>query len=917
MAKGSRKGRLILIDAHSLIYRAFFALPPMSTASGEVTNAAYGFTSMLAIVLAARPEFAVAAFDVASPTFRSQEYAEYKQGRKPMPDDLRPQIERVREILTAFGIPIHALPGHEADDVVGTLARLGEEKGLQVTIVSGDLDCLQLVSDSVEALVPRRGITDTLTYGPDQVRQRYNLEPGQLIDYKALRGDTSDNIPGVPGVGEKTASQLIQQFGSVENLLANLDSLKEGRVKVALAENRERIALGKRLVTINRHVEVELDLEKARWTRYDDGAVRRLFDDLEFRALLSRFPPPDVVEIAPVQPTLAFEPTAPASGAVVVDGEESLLALVESLKGLDEAGVFGLWDASPRDSQIVGLGIASAAESWYLPLNHQPSIGGGANLPLEQLVAEVMPLLRGLELLGHDVKEMQLAFDGLVPHPYHWGFSSSLAAYLLGAGARDPRLEDLARDFLGVELLNSEQFLGTGRNARPPSATDPGDAANFAAARAQAIFNLRPRLAAEMRNLGVDYLFHEVELPLARVLASMEAEGVAIDSAYLGEMAVELNAQLAAIEVEVAAAAGEQRVNLNAPQQLAKFLFEDLKLPVGKRNKTGYSTDAETLEGLRDKHPVVPRILDHRQLSKLKSTYVDSLPLLVDGRDSRVHTSLGQAVTATGRLSSSNPNLMNIPIRTELGQRIRRAFVAGRPGAVIFSADYSQIELRIAAHLSQDPQLLGAFEAGQDIHAATAATVFKVPLEEVDAGQRRLAKIANFGSLYGQGEYGLSQQMGIPGEEAREFLKQYWTAYAHLKEWLDEVRNRAREEGVVISETGRRRSIPDLRSPNWQLRAAAERMAINFPIQSLAADIIKIAMVRVHREIEEQRLAGVMILQVHDELVFEIPEAETAAFADLVPRVMAGAYELQGGLEVEAKVGPNWADQKKLTAVRA
>ena len=917
MAKGSRKGRLILIDAHSLIYRAFFALPPMSTVGGEVTNAAYGFTSMLAIVLANRPEYCIAAFDVAAPTFRSQEYAEYKQGRKPMPDDLRPQIERVRQILTAFGIPIHALPGHEADDIVGTLARKAEEKNLQVTIVSGDLDCLQLVSDSVEALVPRRGITDTLTYGPDQVRQRYNLEPEQLIDYKALRGDTSDNIPGVPGVGEKTASQLIGQFGSVENLLENLDQLREGRVKVALGENRERIALGKRLVTINRQVDVELDLEKARWTRYDDGAVRRLFDELEFRALLSRFPPPDVVEVAPVQPTLAFEPTAPASGVIVVDGDESLRALVEGLKGMDEVGVFALWDGGPRDSVTVGLGIAGAEDSWYIPLNHDGKLGGGPNLPLEKVVAELTPLLRGMELLSHDVKEMQLALEGLDQHHYHWGFSSSLAAYLLGAGARDPRLEDLARDFLGIELMHPEQFLGSGRSSRLPSATATVDAAVFAAARAQAIFNLRPRLAAEMRNLGVDYLFHEVELPLAGVLASMEAEGVAIDSAYLGAMAVELNRQLAAIEVEVAAAAGEQRFNLNAPQQLAKFLFEDLKLPVGKRNKTGYSTDAETLEALRDKHPVVPRILDHRQLSKLKSTYVDALPLLVDPRDSRVHTSLGQAVTATGRLSSSNPNLMNIPIRTELGQRIRRAFVAGRPGSVIFSADYSQIELRIAAHLSQDPQLLGAFEAGQDIHAATAATVFKVPLEEVDASQRRLAKIANFGSLYGQGEYGLSQQMGIPGDEAREFLKQYWTAYAHLKEWLDGVRNRAREDGVVVSETGRRRSIPDLRSPNWQLRAAAERMAINFPIQSLAADIIKIAMVRLQRELEEQRLGGAMILQVHDELVFEIPEGETEAFADLVPRVMMNAYELQGGLQVEARVGPNWADLKKLVAIRA
>ena len=914
--KGGRKGRLILIDAHSLIYRAFFALPPMSTSAGEVTNAVYGFTSMLAIVLASRPEYAVAAFDVGGPTFRNEEYADYKAGRRAMPDDLRPQIERVRQVLESFSIPLYGVPGFEADDIVGTLARQGEEMGLQVTIVSGDLDCLQCVTDSVDALVPRRGITDTTIYGPDQVRQRYNLDPSQLIDYKALRGDTSDNIPGVPGVGEKTASLLVAQFGSIENLLANLDQLKPGRVRDALEANADRVRLGKRLVTIRLDVDVHLDLERSRWTRYDAEAARRLFDELEFRQLLARFPAPDSVQV-PVQPTLAFEPVAPAEGVRVVTGRDDLDELGGRLRRAEEVGVFGLWDGPARGGRLVGLGLGFGDQAYYLPLRHEKE---SVNLPLDLLLSEVTAGLRGLELLGHDVKEMQLALDGVDPHPYRWGFSSSLAAYLLGAGARDPRLEDLARDFLGQDLVPTDQLLGSGRNARQPSATEVADAANYTAGRARACFNLRPRLAAEMRNLGVDYLFHEVELPLARVLAGMESEGVAIDVPYLAEVAVDLGAQLLAIEAEVATLAEETggiKINLNAPQQLAKFLFEDLKLPVGKRIKTGYSTDAETLEALRDRHPIIGRILEHRQLSKLKSTYVDSLPELVDPRDGRVHTSLNQAATATGRLSSSNPNLMNIPIRTEFGQRIRRAFVAGRPGHLLLSADYSQIELRIAAHLSEEPNLLSAFEAGLDIHAATAARVFKAPIESVTPDQRRLAKIANFGSLYGQGEYGLSIQMGIPSDEAREFLKEYWSTYARLREWLDGIRNQAREEGFVVSPTGRRRSIPDLRSPNFQLRAAAERMAINFPIQSLAADIIKIAMVRVDREMEESRLAGKMILQVHDELVFEIPESESEAFAEMVPRVMVTAYELQGGLEVEARLGPNWAEVRKVAALRA
>lgn len=895
MAKGKR-GRVILIDAHSLIYRAFFALPPMSTSDGQVTNAVYGFTSMLAIVLASRPEYAVAAFDVGAPTFRSKEYVEYKAGRRAMPDDLRPQIEKVREVLQAFSIPIYAIEGFEADDLIGTMARIAEERGHTVTIVSGDLDCLQLVTDSVEALVPRRGITDTFVYGPDQVRQRYGFEPVQLVDFKALRGDTSDNIPGVPGVGDKTAAKLVQDFGTIEALLDRVDELPEGRLKTSIKANADQVRLGKRMVTIVRDVPVELDLEKARWTRYDYEKARVVFDRLEFRQLLARFPPPDQV---PVQPSLAFEAAPQPAGLRVVDDPGEAASLID---GSADVGVFTFTEGAGRGVRVCGVGVSTGVNTFYV-----------ANPAAMDAVAST---LSGRPISGHDAKETELALRSLGGGKREWAFSTFLAAYLLGAGSRDPRLEDLAREFLDVTLMSPEQLLGTGRAARKPSDVEVNQAAEFAARRAEAILNLRPRLEAEMRNLGVDYLFHEIELPLAGVLADMESEGVAIDVPYLKEMQDELGAQLAAIEAEVEQVAG-QKFNLNAPQQLAKVLFEDLRLPVGKRTKTGYSTDADTLETLREKHPIVGLILEHRQLSKLKSTYVDALPQLVDPLSGRVHTSFGQASTATGRLSSSNPNLMNIPIRTELGQRIRRAFKAGRPDHVLVSADYSQIELRIAAHLSGDPVLLGAFAAGQDIHSATAAAVFKIPIEAVDSNQRRLAKVANFGSIYGQGEYGLSQQLGITGDVAREFLAQYWSTYSRLKDYLDEVRRKAREEGLVVSATGRRRAIPDLRSPNFQLRSAAERMAINFPMQSLAADIIKIAMVRLQREIEADQIEGRMLLQVHDELLFEVPKNEVDQFAEKVPRIMTGAYELETGIEVETKVGPNWADMKKLAVVRA
>ena len=886
----------MLIDAHSLIYRAFFALPPMSTSDGQVTNAAYGFTSMLAIVLASRPEYAVAAFDVAAPTWRSKEYVEYKAGRRAMPDDLRPQIEMVRDILTSFQIPIHGIAGFEADDLIGTFSRLAEERGHSVTIVSGDLDCLQLVSDSVEALVPRRGITDTFVYGPDQVRQRYGFEPVQLIDFKALRGDTSDNIPGVPGVGDKTAARLVQDFGSVEALLERVDELPEGRLKTSIKANADQIRLGKRMVTIVRDVPVELDLEVARWTRYDYDKARAVFDRFEFRQLLSRFPPPDQV---PVQPSLSFEAAPEPAGLKVVDDPTEAASLLD---GSQDVGVYAFNESTTRGAKTVGLGVSTGTQTFYVA---KP-----------EAMDAVASTLSGRPISGHDAKETELALRSLGGGKREWAFSTFLAAYLLGAGSRDPRLEDLAKEFLDVTLVSTEQLLGTGRTARKVADVSVNEAAEFAARRAEAILNLRPRLEAEMQNLGVDYLFHEIELPLAGVLADMESEGVAIDVAYLKDMQEELGSQLAAIESEVEQVAG-QKFNLGAPQQLAKVLFEDLRLPVGKRTKTGYSTDADTLEGLREKHPIIGLILEHRQLSKLKSTYVDALPQIVDPISGRVHTSFGQASTATGRLSSSNPNLMNIPIRTELGQRIRRAFKAGRPDHLMVSADYSQIELRIAAHLSGDPKLLGAFAAGQDIHTATAAAVFKIPIESVDPNQRRLAKVANFGSIYGQGEYGLSQQLGITGDVAREFLKEYWSTYSRLKQYLDEVRVKAREEGFVVSATGRRRAIPDLRSPNFQLRSAAERMAINFPMQSLAADIIKIAMVRLQREIEADQIEGRMLLQVHDELLFEVPMSEVDQFAEKVPRIMTGAYELETGIEVETRVGPNWADMKKLAVVRA
>src|SRR5260370_20695764 len=574
--------------------RVFSALPPLSASDGQVTNAVSGFTSMFAIVLASRPEFAAAAFDRPAPTFRAKEYEEYKAGRRAMPEDLRPQIEKVRDVLESFSIPIYRVEGFEADDVIGTLAQIAEERGHTVTIVSGDLDCLQLVTESVEALVPRRGITDTFVYGPDQVRQRYGFEPPQLIDFKALRGDTSDNIPGVPGVGDKTAAKLVQDFGSVEALLERVEELPEGRLKTSIKASADQIRLGKPMVTIVRDVPAELQLEGARWTRYDYEQARDVFDRLEFRQLLSRFPPPDQV---PVQPSLAFEPAPTPAGFRIVDEAAEAASL---LAGAEHAGVFTFTEGAGRSARVLGLGVSTGAQTFYVAK--------------QDAMDAVASTLDDRTVSGHDAKETELALRSLGGGKRRFDFSTFLAAYLLGAGSRDPRLEDLARECLEVTLVSTEKLLGVGRAARKASTVPVEEAADYAARRAEAILNLRPRLEAEVRNIGGDYLFHAIQLPLTGVLADMESEGGAVDVPHLKDMQDELGGQLSTLESQVEELAG-QKFNLNAPQQLAKVLFEDLRLPVGKRTKTGYSTDADTLEALRYKHDIIPAILKLRPLA--------------------------------------------------------------------------------------------------------------------------------------------------------------------------------------------------------------------------------------------------------------------------------------------------------------
>ncbi|MHB8572155.1 MAG: DNA polymerase I [Candidatus Dormibacteria bacterium] len=901
--------RLVLLDGHSLIYRAFFALPGMSTAKGEPTNAVYGFTAMLILVLAERPDHLAVCLDRAAPTLRKQEVESYKAHRRPMPDDLRAQIGRVREIIEIFGIPIYEMDGYEADDLIATLAGQASKAGLRVRVVTGDLDALQLVDDRVEVQVTSRGVTDTRVYREAEVLERYGLRPEQLPEFKALTGDTSDNIPGVPGVGDKTASRLLQEQGSLEGLIAAIPSLKPGKVTDALAAHVDQMRVSRRLATVMRDCPVTLDLEASRHRGFDFAEVKRVFDDLEFRALLARLPGDEPAKVS--------DPPAPAPGALqdafefeVTTGNPA--GPVETVDAVGAAGFAGraangslgihlLVDGPARGGRLTGIGLGGMEAAVYLPTPDAAA--------LEAALGALRPVLAdpATRLAGHDLKNVHLALTPLGVHLGASAFDTYIAAHLTGQGRREPAIELLARDLLGLEVPGVEATFGRGRNQLTAAQLPGPQAAAFAGSRAQAAAGVAARLGPAIAAQGLTDLFRDVEMPLLEVLADMELAGVALDLDLLAAVSAEVGEQAARLEREIWAAAGYE-FNVNSTQKLATLLYEELGLPTNRKIKTGYSTDAATLEGLRDRHPVIDQVLEFRNLTKLRSTYLDALPLLVDPVTGRVHTSFNQTVAATGRLSSSNPNLQNIPIRSALGRRIRRAFVPGVPGDLLLSADYSQIELRVLAHFSEDESLCRAFASGEDIHRATAAAVFKAPLADVTSDQRRMAKVVNFGLLYGMGDQRLARDMGISSAEAKAFIDGYFGTFSRVRQYLEATREEAHRLGFVTTLFNRRRQIPDIHSPNRQLRSAAERMAINMPIQGTAADILKVAMVRLHRELPAAGLSARMILSVHDELVFEVPPAETAATAELVRRVMGEAATLRVPLDVEVSAGPNWGE---------
>jgi DNA polymerase-1 len=912
------KPLLVLLDGHGIIHRAYHAVkvPLTVRSTGEVVTAVYGFANtLLSVLQELKPTHMAVVLDKGKPTLRIAKDAAYKAHRPEMPDDLRVQIERCRELIEAFSVPIYELEHYEADDALGALARQAAEQGVETYLVSLDSDIAQLVQPNVHLYMYRPYQRDSVVYEtPEDIQQRYGVWPQQMPDLKGLKGDTSDNIPGVPGIGDKTAVKLIQQFGSVEGVLEHVDEVEPERLRETLRSHREQALRSKELATIDADAPVTLDLEACRVDRYNRQRVLDLFRELEFRSLVSRLPE---AEEAVEEPSAA--PAAGPAETAAVPVDYRLVRTTEDLETLArriEAQRSFTFDTETTAldamrARLVGLAIALApGEAFYVPVGHRMAPD---QLPLDVVLRRLGPLFEdeGIEKTAHNAKYDMVVLAGEGVWSNNVAFDTMLAAYLLGEGGGGLSLKWLASARLGIEMTPITELIGKGSKQLCMADVEVDAAGRYAAADADMTGRLRPGLEEDLRRHNLWALFEEVEMPLVPVLTRMETVGVAVDVAVLREMSLVLGREIARMEDEIHAQVG-YRFNIGSPQQLGQVLFEQLKLPKTRKTKLGYSTDAQALEALRALHPIIDQIQSYRELTKLKSTYVDSLPALINERTGRVHTDFSQTAAATGRLSSSNPNLQNIPVRTELGGQVRRAFVARDfgPDPLLLSADYSQIELRIMAHITEDAGLVEAFRRDEDIHAATASQVFGVPLGEVTSEMRRRAKVFNFGVLYGLSEFGLSTRERISREDAGDFIKTYFAKYPGIRRYIDETVQRTREVGYAETLLGRRRYFPEISSPNAVVRQAAERAAVNMPVQGTAADIIKIAMNRIDAELEARRLKSRMILQVHDELIFECPAAELDEVRGLALDIMPRPLEMKVRLKVDTKVGKNWGEME-------
>lgn len=885
----SKDTRLFLIDGNSFCYRAFYAIKELSTSKGQPTNAVYGVITMInKIIREEKPDALAVAFDLKGPTFRSQKFEEYKIHRKPMPDELAEQMPVIKEVLRAYNIPIFEMQGYEADDVLATLAVKAEKEGFEVYIVTGDKDMLQLVDSKIKVYnVHKEG----LIYDENKVKERYGVPPDKITDLIALMGDASDNIPGVNGIGEITARKLIERFEGLDELLSGIDGIEPESLRGKLKESAGQARLSKELATVELNVPIEINLKELGIKEPDRNKLHSLFSELEFKTLLRDFPPSGEKLKGKYE---------------LIGDEEGLEKLIGELNKQKEfAFDFETTGTDPFSCELVGVSFCwKEGEAYYLPIGEgkrdfrnnrlltalkrifedETKIKIGQNLKFE----ETMLVARGVNLNG-------VFFDTMV------------ASYLLNPSKMNHNLEDILQEYLGVGKTPISELLGKGKNKITMKEVDLETIKNYCCQDSDGAFRLKKKLAPQLEEKNLSGLFYDVEMPLVDCLAEMELSGVAIDAALLKEISTDMQQKIDKLTSEIHEMAGVA-FNINSHRQLAEVLFDKLKLPVVKKTKTGPSTDVEVLDVLSSAHPLPASLLRYRELVKLKSTYVDALPLLINPVTGRLHTSFNQTVTATGRLSSSEPNLQNIPVRTELGKQIRKAFIAENGGFLIISADYSQIELRILAHFSGDPELVEAFKEKRDIHTHTASLVFGVDEKDITPDMRSVAKTVNFGIIYGISSYGLSKDIGIEPSKAKEFIDSYFERYGRVKSFMEELIENARKNGYVTTILNRRRYIPEINSANTSIRQFAERTAVNTPIQGSAADLIKVAMINIHKAIKKENLSSKMILQVHDELVFESPADEIDRMKKLVRENMQTAAELKVPIEVNIKVGSNWLE---------
>jgi DNA polymerase-1 len=936
------KPRLFLIDGYALIYRAFFALitRPLRTSKGENTSVAWGIANfLLRLRERHRPEY-LAWINDAGDSFRTETYAEYKSTREKLDAELQADfdrsVERVSELLTAFRVPLVAVDGYEADDVIATLADRGADRGWQVAIVSGDKDFYQLIKPGIGLLNPGRGgpaAVEEQWVDETNASQRLGVPPSQVIDYLSLVGDTADNVPGVRGIGEKGAVQLLTQYGDLDTILARAAEIPGKRAREALLAGGDAARLSRALVTIKRDVPVSVELDTLVEGEPDREALVRLFVELEFHSLARKLSegatapvPADGSAVAESEQPQAPAPpptlAVPITPVTVLDDPSELPALIATLR---QAPIVALdtetSSLEPHDAELIGLGLSIGnGQTWYLPFGHRPPEGAlAAPAPVRNLPPLTDPALADLKALlsdpsvpkaGHNIKYDWQVLRRAGVELGGVAYDSMLASFVVEPGRRSHGIDTLSLEHLSRPMRSFNDLTGKGKAQIPFAEVPVSQAADYCGSDSVTVLSLREIFAPTLKAHSLEKLLDTIEQPLVEVVVDMEWAGITIDRTLFARLSTELATDLARLEQDIARLAGSD-LNLNSPKQLATLLFDKLQLPVQRKTKTGPSTDADTLELLAEMgHEVPRRIMEYRELQKLKSTYVDVLPLRINRTTGRIHTSFNQTGAATGRLSSSDPNLQNIPVRTRRGEEIRRGFVPA-PGCSFVVADYSQIELRLMAHLSGDPAFVQAFREGGDIHRQTAAIIFGVPLDQVTSEMRGRAKTINFGTIYGQGAFALAKMLGITQEEARNFITQYFERFSGVRAFLDRQVELARERGYVETLFGRRRYIPEIRDKNFNQRAFGERLAGNSPLQGSAADLIKIAMIRLHSGLKSGKFAAKMLLQVHDELVLEAPTAEVDRVVKLVRDSMEGAATLNVPLVVDVGVGPNWLDAKK------